>query len=138
MSSSRWRAALFVAVVGCGGGGAATGGPTGPAIGNTAGDGATGVAASEASCDPAIPALVARLFGDQVEPGQRDQIAEALVRRCEDDDWSADVVGCLDAATEESDAATCGDLLTPAQLEALETTLGAEFGASLDDLARSP
>jgi hypothetical protein len=136
--AARLRSLALAGVVGACGGGASGTATSAPGVSNAAPADDPGAADAGPACDDVLPAVVTRLFEDQVDPVQRDQLADALVARCDEDAWGAPVRACLGAAASPEAASDCGSLLTPAQMASLERMLGAEFGASLSDLEQGP
>jgi hypothetical protein len=111
----------------------------GIALALAAGCGATSGSSSNGQplgCDPVIPSLFHRsqAFAEQVWAGQRPElqtmladmlqkVTAVMVQSCQQDRWSAELLGCLDGMTVTDDPHKCNHLFTQDQAVGLARRL---------------
>jgi hypothetical protein len=63
----------------------------------------------------------------------KQKMTAQLTQLCQNDQWSPDVLACLDDATSPAAAKACEAKLTPAQTEKLEKSMGEVMGLPIAD-----
>lgn len=102
----------------------------------------TGCKKKGGDCSSSVNGLVDRMMdaemkgaGDKMTPEMKKMAEDmkktmvtAMVKVCEDDKWSADMLKCMDDSKDEASAKKCDEKLTPDQKKHLDEAMGAAMG----------